>query len=74
MTDVLGKSCNKVFDVSSFVTSNEICDSIRKQWIHYQLDEITEYFYLKTKDGLRSKGQTDDSYWKEALGQCEIDD
>ena len=50
VTDVL--SCNKEFNVSSFIKSDRICDSIKKQWIHYQLEEIAEDFFLKIKDGL----------------------
>ena len=72
--NVVGKLCSKIFDLSSSVTSVEICGFVSNQWLHYQLQENLDNFYLQTNDWLQSKGRKNVSYWKEALGQFEIED
>ena len=48
--NIVGKLCNKVLDLSSSVTSVEICGSVSNQWLHHQLQENLDNFYLQTND------------------------
>ena len=48
--NIVGKLCNKVLDLSSSVTSVEICGSVSNQWLHNQLQENLDNFYLQTND------------------------
>ena len=72
IANVLKNRLTVVFGVKQDATKDDVCDTIRNQWMRYQNEEIPEDFYIVscTDESSSSSSRTQDSYWAYAHEVC----
>lgn len=69
--NVLGKQVHRYFNVNSEMTVEDICDTIRTQWICYQSDDIpVEWAVIETPKPMKDS----ESYWNKVQSEWIADD
>ena len=72
IANVLKNRLTLVFGVKQDATKDDVCDTIRNQWIRYQNEENPEDFYIVSRTDESSSSRTQDSYWAYAHEVCDM--